>query len=77
MEKKHIKFVSVTDIDPDIIVDLDNICEIKAKSGNELDFDKRKLGKKMDFTSIKQNMERKYKINVLKAELVLFPVWKC
>ena len=31
----------------------------------------------MDFKSIKQSMERKYKVNVLKAELVLFPVWKC
>jgi len=77
VDKKHIKFDSVIDIDPDKIIDLDNICEIKAKSGKELDFDKRKLGKKMDFTSIKQSMERKYKVNVLKAELVLFPIWIC
>ena len=77
VDKKHIKFDSVIDIDPDKIIDLDNICEIKAKSGKELDFDKRKLGKKMDLLEIKQNMERKYKVNVLKAELVLFPVWIC
>ena len=77
VDKKHIKFDSVIDIDPDKIIDLDNICEIKAKSGKELDFDKRKLGKKMDFTSIKQSMERKYKVNVLKAVLVLFPIWIC
>ncbi len=77
VDKKHIKFDSVIDIDPDKIIDLDNICEIKAKPGKELDFDKRKLGKKMDLLDIKQNMERKYKVNVLKAELVLFPVWIC
>ena len=48
VDRKHIKFDSVIDLDPDKIIDLDNICEIKAKSGKELDFDKRKLGKKMD-----------------------------
>ena len=31
----------------------------------------------MNLLDIKQNMERKYKVNVLKAELVLFPVWIC
>ena len=45
VDKKHIKFDSVIDIDPDKIIDLDNICEIKAKSGKELDFDKRKFNK--------------------------------
>ena len=43
VDKKHIQFDSVIDVDPDKIIDLDNICEIKAKSEKELDFDKRKL----------------------------------
>ena len=77
VDKKHIIFDSVIDVDPDKIKDLDDICEITAKSKKELDFDKRKLGKKMDLLEIKHNMERKYKVNVLKAELVLFPIWIC
>jgi len=78
IERAKIKFSAVVDIDPNKIVDLDNICEIVHKDESQIDFDRRKLGrKKMDINSIKNNMERKYRVKVSNVELVLFPIWKC
>ena len=78
IERAKIKFSAVIDIDPNKIVDLDNICEIVHKDESQIDFDSWKLGrKKMDINSIKNNMERKYRVKVSSAELVLFPIWKC
>ena len=77
IEKDHIKFATVVDIDPNKIEDLDDICSMNHTPEDDIDFDKRKLGKELNFKEVKQNMERKYKVKVSKAELVLFPIWKC
>jgi len=77
IEKDHIKFAAVVDIDPNKIEDLDDICSINHTPEDDIDFDIKKLGKELNFKEVKQNMERKYKVKVSKAELVLYPIWKC
>jgi len=75
---KKIMVAKVLDVDPNKIVDLDDFCEITSVYRGEVDFDFRKLGgKTLDFKAIKHSMERKYRVHVKTADLVLFPVWHC
>ena len=78
IKKEEFVFSSVLDMDPHEISDLDNHCKIEAISKDEVDFDFRILGgKKLDKKAIKNMMERKYRVEVHKVEMVLVPTWEC
>lgn len=76
-KKKVITFSSLIDMDPNKIDDLDENCEFEVKSKSEVDFDFRKLGKKIDKKEIKNLLERKYRVEVSEVELLLLPAWIC
>ncbi len=78
VKKNKFLFTAVLDLDPHKISDLDDFCKIESIAKNEIDFDFRKLGgKKLDEKTIKNMMERKYRVRVNKIDIVLFPTWKC
>ena len=76
--KTQFLFSSVVDLDPNKISDLDDFCEIESVDKKSLDYDFRGLGrKKIDVKSIRNAMERKYRVEVNDADLLLFPTWEC
>ena len=77
VEKNHFKFSNIIEEDPNEIVDLDEFCTFSSENKDEVDYDFRQLGKKLNESSIKRSMEKKYPIEVHSSQLVLFPVWKC
>ncbi len=77
-EDNIFKFSPIVDADPNEIYDLDNCCTLVSKQRNQVDFDFRVLGgKKLNKSKVKNAMERKYRVQVLDSDLVLFPVWDC
>ena len=78
VKKEQFVFSPVLDMEPHEISDLDNHCKIETISKDEVDFDFRILGgKKLDKKAIKNMMERKYRVEVHKVEMVLVPTWEC
>ena len=77
VQKDHFVFSSVINRDPHKIDDLDNFCTLIDKNKDDVDFDFRSLGKKINKSSIIRKMERKYSLRVNDVKLALFPTWKC
>jgi len=77
VQKDHFVFSSVINRDPHKIDDLDNFCTLIDKNKDDVDFDFRSLGKKINKSNIIRKMERKYNLKVNDVKLALFPTWKC
>ena len=74
---KEIQFHALVDLDPHKIEDLDERVVLETKSRDEVDYDFRKLGKKMDKEEITTLLQHKYNVEVLDVSLVLYPTWQC
>ncbi|GAB6097021.1 hypothetical protein JCM14469_32750 [Desulfatiferula olefinivorans] len=77
VDGKQSRFSPVVDADPHEIPDLDDHCAIDIIKKSEIDFDFRKIGKKLDPTEIRHLMERKYRVEVRDVDLLLYPTWAC
>ncbi len=78
VEKDTFFFSNVVDKEPNDILDLDDFCSFELVDKKNVDFDFRSLGgKKLNENKIKNVMERKYKVKVIRSHLVLFPKWSC
>lgn len=74
---KEIQFHALVDLDPHKIEDLDERVVLETKSRDEIDYDFRKLGKKLDKDEITKLLQHKYNVEVLDVSLVLYPTWQC
>ena len=70
-------FEPIIEMNPDKIEDIDGLIFPAVKSRAEIDYDFRKLGKKVSAEEIKKLLERKYDVEVNEVELLLYPVWHC
>ena len=77
VHKSHFKFSNILEEDPNEIVDLDEYCTFNAEKKDDIDYDFRQLGKKLNESYIKRSMEKRYPIEVHSSQLILFPVWMC
>jgi hypothetical protein len=64
-------------MEPHKIEDIDGLILPAAKSKSEIDYDFRKLGKKISPEEVRKLLERKYDVEVEEVELLLYPVWHC
>lgn len=74
---KEMQFAPLIDMDPHKIDDLDGLIFPKSMKRSEVDYDFRKLGKKISLTDVKSVVERKYDVEVQEVDLLLYPVWHC
>ncbi len=70
-------FEPLIEMNPDKIDDIDGLIMPTAKSRSEIDYDFRKLGKKVSAEEVRKLLERKYDVEVNEVELLLYPVWNC
>ncbi|MBU1370769.1 MAG: DUF853 family protein [Bacteroidetes bacterium] len=77
IEGRKMIFKPLIEMDPHKIDDLDGLIMPTLKTRSELDYDFRKLGKKLDVKEVKQLLERKYDVEVNEVSLLLYPVWHC
>jgi len=75
--EKEMQFAPLIDMDPHKIDDLDGLIFPKTVKRSEVDFDFRKLGKRISLADVKSVLERKYNVEVQDVDLLLYPVWHC
>lgn len=77
IEDKVMRFEALIDMDPHKIDDLDGLIFPQPKKRDEVEYDFRKLGKKISISDVKTLLERKYDVEVQEVDLMLYPVWHC
>jgi hypothetical protein len=77
IDDKAMRFEALIDMDPHKIDDLDGLIFPQTKKRDEVEYDFRKLGKRIDITEVKTLLERKYDVEVQEVDLLLYPVWHC
>jgi len=77
IEDKAMHFEALIDMDPHKIDDLDGLIFPQTKKRSEVEYDFRKLGKRIDIADVKTLLERKYDVEVKDVGLMLYPVWHC
>lgn len=70
-------FESLIEMNPNKIEDIDGLILPSTKNRSEIDYDFRKLGKKISPEEVRKLLERKYDVEVNEVELLLYPVWHC
>jgi hypothetical protein len=77
IDSKAMRFEALIDMDPHKIDDLDGLIFPQPKKRDEVEYDFRKLGKRIDVAEVKTMLERKYDVEVQEVDVMLYPVWHC
>jgi hypothetical protein len=77
LTKREIHFAPLHAMDPHKIPDLDGVISWQTGTRSTMEWDFRKLGKKLQPKEIVAFLQKKYDVDVTAVTLVLLPVWQC
>ncbi|MBU1009909.1 MAG: ATP-binding protein [Bacteroidetes bacterium] len=77
LRKRSINFEALVSLEPHKIQDFDERIQFDRRKRDEVQYDFRRLGKKINPVEIVTMLERKYKVKVSAVDVVLLPVWDC
>jgi hypothetical protein len=77
ISSRTIRFEPMARIEPHKIEDFDQRVHFIEEKKENVGFDFRKLGRKLDQEEVSTFISRKYNVRVQKIRLVLLPVWDC